>query len=157
MEPDPAFIGELRPYQKQGLGWLEFLEQFGFGGCLADDMGLGKTVQVLAHLHKRSVALKERGDISQPTLIVAPTSLIYNWQDEAKRFTPTLKVLAHVGASRMRDAKSLAKYDLIVTSYGTLRSDIEMLQSVSFDYVVLDEAQAIKNESTQSAKAVRAI
>ena len=157
LEPDPAFIGELRPYQKQGLGWLEFLEQFGFGGCLADDMGLGKTVQVLAHLHKRSVTLKERGEVSLPTLIVAPTSLIYNWQDEAKRFTPTLKVLAHVGASRMRDVKSLSKYDLIVTSYGTLRSDVEMLQSFSFDYVVLDEAQAIKNESTQSAKAVRAL
>ncbi|MEN9836137.1 MAG: hypothetical protein RL011_2330 [Pseudomonadota bacterium] len=156
-EPAPSFIGELRPYQKQGLGWLEFLDEFGFGGCLADDMGLGKTVQVLAYLHKRRLAANERDESLQPSLIVAPTSLIYNWQDEAKRFTPDLKVMAHVGASRPKDARTLRKYDVIVTSYGTMRSDIELLQSVSFDYVILDEAQAIKNETTQSAKAARAL
>ena len=156
-EPNSEFVGELRPYQKQGLGWLEFLAEFGFGGCLADDMGLGKTVQVLAFLHKRCLAARAEGKTLAPTLIVAPTSLIYNWADEAKRFVPDLKVLAHVGAARERDAKKLSRNDVIVTSYGTMRSDVDMLQLIPFDHVVLDEAQAIKNESTQSAKAARAL
>jgi len=154
-EPDSAFVGELRPYQKQGLGWLEFLDEFNFGGCLADDMGLGKTVQVLAYLHKHRRAAKKRRKKLPPTLIVAPTSLIYNWADESKRFVPDLKVCAHLGAARHRTQEELLAYDLIITSYGTMRSDIEMLAGLAFDYVVLDEAQAIKNESTQSAKAAR--
>jgi len=156
-EPQAEFVGELRPYQKQGLGWLEFLAEFGFGGCLADDMGLGKTVQVLAFLQKRCLAARAAGKHLEPTLIVAPTSLIYNWEDEAKRFVPDLKILAHVGAARERDAKRLRENDVIVTSYGTMRSDIDILQTIPFDHVVLDEAQAIKNEGTQSAKAARAL
>ncbi len=154
-EPNKAFVGELRPYQCQGLGWLEFLDEFALGGCLADDMGLGKTVQVLAHLQKRRAAAKKKKTKTQPTLIVAPTSLIHNWCDEAQRFTPDLKVIAHRGASRLREAEDLAAYDLVVTSYGTMRSDILMLSTANFDYVVLDEAQAIKNESTQVAQAAR--
>ncbi len=152
--PDPEFIGELRPYQRHGLGWLEFLDEFNFGGCLADDMGLGKTVQVLAHLQKRRRAAKKK---PPPSLIVAPTSLIHNWVDEARRFTPDLKVSAHVGATRHRSLKALAPYDIVVTSYGTMRSDVELFAGMTFDYIVLDEAQAIKNETTQSAKAARAL
>ena len=153
--PDGAFHGELRPYQCQGLGWLEFLDEFAFGGCLADDMGLGKTVQVLAHLQKRRRG--PEGKKLGPSLIVAPTSLIHNWVDEAKRFVPDLTVLAHQGQGRSREAKPLLKVDLVITSYGTLRSDVEMLSGITFDYVALDEAQAIKNETTQAAKAVRAL
>lgn len=153
-EPDKQFKGELRPYQKQGLGWLEFLDEFAFGGCLADDMGLGKTVQVLAYLQKR---VRHTADGLPPSLVVAPTSLIHNWIDEAKRFSPDLKVLAYVGANRPRDVQHLLSYHLVITSYGTMRSDIELLSSMSFDYVILDEAQAIKNESTQAAKSARAL
>ena len=153
-EPDKLFKGELRPYQKQGLGWLEFLDEFAFGGCLADDMGLGKTVQVLAYLQKR---VRHTADGLPPTLVVAPTSLIHNWIDEAKRFAPDLKVLAHVGANRPRDVQHLLSHHLVITSYGTMRSDIELLSSMSFDYVILDEAQAIKNETTQAAKSARAL
>ncbi len=153
--PTKDFVGELRPYQKQGLGWLEFLEEFNFGGCLADDMGLGKTVQVLAHLQKKRKA--HTAKTAMPSLIVAPTSLIYNWADEAAKFTPNLKVCTHVGASRRKKASELKAFDLVITSYGTMRSDVELLASVMFDYVILDEAQAIKNETTQSAKAARSL
>lgn len=156
-EPAASFVGELRPYQCQGLGWLEFLDEFAFGGILADDMGLGKTVQVLAHLQKRRAATKKKRAKSKPSLIVAPTSLIHNWVDEATRFTPDLKVCGHRGASRIRDAAEFSGYDLVVTSYGTMRSDVEMLDAVNFDYVVLDEAQAIKNQTTQVAQAARAL
>ena len=152
-----SFKGELRPYQKQGLGWLEFLDEFAFGGCLADDMGLGKTVQVLAHIQKRRLEQKALQQTLCPNLVVAPTSLIHNWVDEAQRFVPDLKVLPHMGAGRSREAQELSRYDVIVTSYGTMRSDIEMLGQMSFDYVILDEAQAIKNETTQAAKASRAL
>lgn len=180
-EPAKAFVGELRPYQRQGLGWLEFLDEFALGGCLADDMGLGKTVQVLAHLQKRrdlavaapvvaaddeakpapkrgkrkTVGAAAKSGSSVPSLIVAPTSLIHNWVDEATRFTPDLRVYAHRGASRHRDPEDFAGYDLVVTSYGTMRSDVDMLATINFDYIVLDEAQAIKNESTQVAQAAR--
>lgn len=153
-EPDKLFKGELRPYQKQGLGWLEFLDEFAFGGCLADDMGLGKTVQVLAYLQKR---VRHAAEGVPPSLVVAPTSLIHNWVDEAQRFSPDLKVLAYVGANRPRDVHQLLSYHLVITSYGTMRSDVELLSSMSFDYVILDEAQAIKNETTQAAKSARAL
>lgn len=157
-----TFKGELRPYQNQGLGWLEFLDEFAFGGCLADDMGLGKTVQVLAHLQKRRLDQKKALKSTQkdkllPNLVVAPTSLIHNWVDEAQRFVPDIKVAPHMGASRCREPAELSRFDIIVTSYGTMRSDIEMLGSMNFDYVILDEAQAIKNDTTQAAKAARAL
>jgi superfamily II DNA or RNA helicase len=146
-DPPPAFTGRLRPYQRDGLGWLQFLQQFGFGGCLADDMGLGKTVQVLALLAGRSAC--------GPTLVVAPRSVVFNWKQEAQRFTPELRVLDHTGAARPKDAAGFADANLVLTTYGTLRRDARLFAACEFDYVVLDEAQAIKNERSESAKAAR--
>ncbi len=154
LEPcrEPAgFVGELRPYQREGLGWLRFLEDFGFGGCLADDMGLGKTVQVLALFELRRH--EERARL--PSLVVVPASLVHNWVYEAARFTPGLEALAYSGPGRRVWAGELARHDLVVTTYGTLRRDIEELAEIQFDYVVLDEAQAIKNVASQTAKACR--
>jgi superfamily II DNA or RNA helicase len=144
-----AFRGELRPYQEAGLGWLAFLRRFGLGGCLADDMGLGKTVQVLAMLAGR------RGGPKRPSLAVVPKSLVWNWQQEAARFTPRLRVLAHVGAGRAATAEAFASADLVLTTYGTLRADVGLLGGIDFDYVILDEAQAIKNADSGSARAAR--
>jgi superfamily II DNA or RNA helicase len=144
-----GFEGQLRPYQEAGLGWLAFLRRFGFGGCLADDMGLGKTVQVLAMLEARRCIAK------RPSLVVMPKSLVWNWSQEAARFTPGLKVLAHVGHDRASKAASLTAADLVLTTYGTMRSDIALLREIEFDTVILDEAQAIKNAASESAKAAR--
>jgi SNF2 family DNA or RNA helicase len=152
MEPE-SFQGELREYQREGLAWLDFLREFGCGGCLADDMGLGKTVQVLAMLEERRVDGAEHG----PALVVAPRSVVFNWVDEAARFTPELKVLDYTGPGRRRGVNSLDEYDLIVTTYGVLRRDIEMLVQVPFDYAILDESQAVKNHATQASKAARAL
>lgn len=142
-----AFTGDLRPYQREALGWLRFLRDFGFGGCLADDMGLGKTVVVLAMLAGR----KGKG----PTLVVAPRSLMFNWAAEARKFVPTLRVLDHSPAGRKRATEAVEGHDLILTTYGTLRRDAGYLKDVKFDYVVLDESQAIKNATTASAKACK--
>ena len=146
---EPAgFRGVLRPYQREGLGWFEFLSQLGLGGCLADDMGLGKTVQVLALLEQR------RGSSVPASLVVAPRSLVFNWIDEAARFTPRLRVLDYTGPDR-KQRLELGGVDLVVTTYGTLRRDVLELKDRRFDYVVLDEATAIKNAASQSAKAAR--
>ena len=150
-QPD-GFVGRLRDYQREGLGWMDFLRRFSFGGCLADDMGVGKTAQVLAVLEQRRVE-RSPGAPLGPSLIVVPRSLIFNWKQEAARFTPQLRVLDYTGLGR--DSQSLADYDLILTTYGTLRRDVVQLKEVEFDYVVLDEAQAIKNAATEAAKAVR--
>lgn len=144
-----GFVGTLRDYQRDGLGWFKFLEQFSFGGCLADDMGLGKTVQVLALLESR------RNGKSKPSLVVVPRSLIFNWEQEAARFTPKLRVLTHTGSERSKQSKHFSDYDLVVTTYGTLRRDAIHFQDFEFDFVILDEAQAIKNAKTESAKAAR--
>ncbi len=149
-DPPPGFVGTLRGYQRDGLGWLEFLRRFGFGGCLADDMGLGKTVMVLAVLDAR----REQG-AKKPSLVVVPRSLVFNWKQEAARFTPTLRVLDHTGAIRRPTGDHFGDYDLVITTYGTLRRDALHFKDTEFDYVVLDEAQAIKNASTESAKAAR--
>ena len=155
-EAPPGFLGELRGYQREGLGWLHFLRDFGFGGCLADDMGLGKTVQVLALLESRRQSREREG---RPSLAVVPRSLIFNWLSEAARFTPELRVLDHTGAGRSRSgagaADLFAGCDLVLTTYGTLRRDIETLRQVEFDYAILDEAQAIKNAGSQTARTVR--
>jgi SNF2 family DNA or RNA helicase len=143
----------LRPYQAAGVSWLRFLDEFGFGGCLADDMGLGKTIQLLAFLEDR----RRRGISKRPTLVVVPRSLIFNWHQEATRFTPELRVLEYTGIHRGQLRKKLAKVDLVLTTYGTVRRDILQLKEVEFDYVVLDEAQAIKNPASQVAKATRLI
>src|SRR5450432_2605608 len=126
---------------------MEFLREFGFGGCLADDMGVGKTAQVLAALEVR------RAEACGPSLVVAPKSLMFNWRAEAAKFTPRLRVLEHTGLAR--DTALIGEHDLILTTYGTMLRDVAQLSEVEFDYVVLDEAQAIKNASTASAKAVR--
>ncbi|MFN0178397.1 MAG: SNF2-related protein [Gemmatimonadales bacterium] len=144
-----TFRGTLRGYQKEGLGWLEFLRRFGFGGCLADDMGLGKTIEVLAFLERRRLAG------APASLAVVPRSLVFNWQREAAQFTPKLRVLDHSGVSRRKSLEHLADYDLILTTYGTLRRDAEQFRQITFDSVILDEAQAIKNPASVSAKAAR--
>ena len=143
------FSGELRPYQKAGYNWMRFLRSFNFGGCLADDMGLGKTVQTLALLQ----SLKEENQ-SGASLLVMPTSLIYNWEMEAKRFTPELKVLNYTGTNREKDVTKFISYDLVISSYGIVRLDINILQGYNFDYIILDESQAIKNPSSNIAQAV---
>ncbi|MCB0496619.1 MAG: DEAD/DEAH box helicase [Cyclobacteriaceae bacterium] len=144
------FKGKLRPYQKAGYDWLQFLNQYKLGGCLADDMGLGKTVQTLALLQ----AQKEGGE-EVPSLLVMPTSLIYNWQKEAKKFTPGLKVYNYTGVNRIKDTDLFEGYDLVITSYGIIRRDLEMLKNYFFNYIILDESQAIKNPSSNISKAVR--
>jgi superfamily II DNA or RNA helicase len=149
--PAPTFAGCLRDYQKEALGWMRFLRDFGFGGCLADDMGLGKTVMVLAMLDKRRHDTRSH----TPSLIVLPRSLLFNWQTEAARFTPELRVLDFAHADRHSAAAEIARADLVLTTYGTLRRDVVMLKDQAFDYVVLDEAQAIKNANTATAKAAR--
>lgn len=161
-DPAGGFQGELRPYQRDGLGWFSFLRQFGFGGCLADDMGLGKTVQVLALLTGRSqgsgFGVQEQSNPSTgPSLVVVPRSLVFNWKQEATRFAPGLRVLDHTGIDRGRSVSHFKDYDLVLTTYGTLRRDAVFLKDVSFDYVILDEAQAVKNPASESAKAARLV
>jgi superfamily II DNA or RNA helicase len=153
LDAPASFTGELRGYQREGLGWFAFLEHFGFGGCLADDMGLGKTVQVLALLAGRRVGKKK--DDPGPSLVVVPRSLIFNWKQEAARFAPKLRVLDHTGIGRGKSTAHFGAHDLILTTYGTLRRDALLFKDVLFDHVILDEAQAIKNAETESAKAAR--
>ncbi|HMV07858.1 MAG TPA: DEAD/DEAH box helicase [Cyclobacteriaceae bacterium] len=148
--PVPAgFKGELRPYQRAGYNWLRFLNEYKLGGCLADDMGLGKTVQTLTML------LAEKEANAGPSLLIMPTSLIYNWEMEASKFTPELKVLNYTGTLRNKDVKRFEKYDVVLTSYGITRLDSELLQKFYFNYIILDESQVIKNPSSNIAKAVR--
>jgi len=147
-EPSENFKGELRAYQKLGVGWLRFLDQMGWGGCLADDMGLGKTVQTLALLQ----LLKEQGR-EGTTLIVTPKSLIFNWLREVKRFTPNLTALSYTGVKRSKYTDKLDEYDVVFSTYGTVRRDIEKLAKKDFFYVILDEGQAIKNPESQNARA----
>jgi superfamily II DNA or RNA helicase len=162
VDPLPGFVGQLRGYQRDGLGWLYFLQKFGFGGCLADDMGLGKTIQVLALLESRR-ALRAGSSPSRngsrnrpgPSLVVVPKSLVFNWKQEAARFTPNLRLLDHTGAARAKAGEHFEDYDLVITTYGTLRRDALLFKDAQFDYCILDEAQFIKNASSESAKAAR--
>jgi SNF2 family DNA or RNA helicase len=156
--PTPAtFQGTLRPYQERGLSWLHFLARLGLGGILADDMGLGKTAQTLSLLlTERSVA----GDSVLPTLLVCPMSLVSNWQKEALRFAPSLRVYVHHGGARRREDEFLAAVadaDLVITTYGTALRDLGALRDIAWGRMVCDEAQAIKNSGTRQAQAVRAI
>ena len=153
-EVEPAsFTGELRPYQRRGLSWLRFLERLGLGGCLADDMGLGKTATTLAHLVDRP----------GPHLVVCPLSVVHNWETETRRFTPSMSVTVHHGAQRHavnddddgEPAAVLAASDLVVTTYGLVTRDLDVLAEVAWSTVVLDEAQFVKNPATRSARAVR--
>ena len=154
--PTAEFRGELRGYQREGLGWLNFLQRFGFGGCLADDMGLGKTIQVLALLEsRREVRRNDEQNSPPPALVVVPRSLVFHWQEEAARFAPKLSILDHTGVTRLKPGEHFDNYDVVLTTYGTLRSDAVHFKNQRFDYCILDEAQAIKNSTTLSAKAVR--
>jgi SNF2 family DNA or RNA helicase len=147
-----GFTGRLRDYQRDGLGWMHFLRRLSFGGCLADDMGVGKTAQVLALLETRR-ELRAAGEVKRPSLVVVPKSLVFNWKEEAARFTPQLRLHDYTGLAR--EAAGFDSYDVILTTYGTLRRDALRLKDVEFDYIVLDEAQAVKNAATESSKAVR--
>jgi hypothetical protein len=149
---EPAgFVGALRPYQRRAVGWMTFLGRLGLGGCLADDMGLGKTPTTLAHLAGRA----GRG---RPSLVVCPLSVVHNWDREAARFTPLLRVGVVHGAERARgDALGgvAAACDVVITTYGTLARDLDGFAAIDWDVVVCDEAQAVKNHHTQAARAVR--
>ncbi|MEC5165127.1 SNF2 family DNA or RNA helicase [Flavobacterium sp. PL11] len=142
---------KLRDYQHHGLNWLAFLDKNQLGGCLADDMGLGKTLQTIAFLQH----LKISNPKSEPSLIIAPTSLIFNWRNEIEKFCPSLKMLTFTGASRLENKDNFTKYDLIISTYGSLLNDIEFLKDFKFNYVILDESQAIKNPNSKRYKAVR--
>jgi hypothetical protein len=152
------FAGELRGYQREGLGWLFFLQRFGFGGCLADDMGLGKTIQVLALLEARRAGRSTQGgSVRRPSLVIVPRSLVFHWKREAARFAPSLAILDHSGVARRKPGDHFEDYDLVITTYGTLARDAIHFKEQRFDYCILDEAQAIKNASTLTAKAVRLV
>ena len=153
--PTPqGFIGELRPYQQQGLAWLQFLAQTEHGGVLADDMGLGKTAQTLAHIlmEKQAGQLTER-----PVLIVAPTSLMHNWQKETEKFTPELSVLLLHGANRHDDFDKIKQHDIVLTTYPLVVRDEEILKNHQFHQIILDEAQNIKNPHSKSAQVLRSL
>lgn len=147
-----GFKGKLRNYQKEGLAWLDFVEELEMGGILADDMGLGKTIQILAFLQSRKKAKNKR-----PSLVIAPRSLVFNWLDEAERFVPGLDVVAYAGPGRTKLFKKLSGADLVVTTYGTLRTDIEKMKEIEFDVAIVDEAQGIKNPDSQAALACKMV
>ncbi|MFT5209779.1 MAG: SNF2 family DNA or RNA helicase [Flavobacterium sp.] len=161
LAPPEGFRGTLRDYQTEGLGWLVFLNDLGFGGCLADDMGLGKTIQVLALLLMQKLLMqkllmqKARTDVKRTSLIVLPRSLVFNWVEEVKKFTPALRVLEHTEAERSKSGDTFKDYDIVLTTYGVLRRDITLLKDIPFNYVILDEAQAIKNSGSLAAKSAR--
>lgn len=138
----------LRPYQASGFQWLNYLSEVQWGGILADDMGLGKTIQALSFLHY----LRQKND-KLKALVVCPTTLMYNWENEIKKFTPSLTYYIHHGGARTKETLADTNIDVIITTYGTLRSDIRQFIDVAFDYVILDESQAIKNPASKVAKA----
>ena len=147
--PD-EFKSILRNYQVSGYDWLNFLKEFSFGGILADDMGLGKTIQALALL------LNEiRNNPRKNNLIIAPTSVIFNWVREIAKFTPSLTHLLHYGTRRTKDIRRLRKFPLILTTYGHLRRDIVFLKEINFNYIIMDESQNIKNPASETSKAAR--
>ena len=158
-QPEPplpqGFQGELRPYQRRGYAWLDFMSRWGLGACLADDMGLGKTPQTLALLQRR----REEGE-QRPALVVCPTSVVGNWQREAARFAPDLSVMVHHGMGRTRGEifrEKAERQALVITTYALLPRDLECLRSVAWSGLVLDEAQNIKNWQTKQARAARAL
>jgi superfamily II DNA or RNA helicase len=161
ISPHARFQGKLRPYQVRGMSWLSFLRGLGFGACLADDMGLGKTIQTLAFVQKHFYEHSKMGKAhKRPSLLVCPTSVIGNWQREAAKFTPDLDVLVHHGNDRLRagEFRQHARQSaLVVTSYTLLYKDYDDLSSLSWDLVILDEAQNVKNADTQQAIAASSL
>ena len=175
IETPKGFKGELRDYQKAGYDWFYFLQKNNFGGCLADDMGLGKTVQTLALLQNEKETAQSNGATlngndkggqqslfqttddaitNRTSLLIVPTSLTFNWMEEARKFVPDLKILVHSGNQRQKSSTHFAAFDLVITTYGTLRNDIEFLSDYPFHYAILDESQFIKNPESKVAKAV---
>jgi len=148
IEPPEHLKNVLRPYQVAGYQWLNYLHEINWGGILADDMGLGKTVQALSFLEN----YKSRHEKIK-ALVVCPTTLIYNWENEIRKFTPSLTYHIHHGGQRSRVKDELMNYDITITTYGTLRSDIKLFVSIEFDYIILDESQAIKNPSSKVTRA----
>jgi SNF2-related domain/Helicase conserved C-terminal domain len=148
IDPPEHLKNILRPYQVHGFHWLNYLHEVNWGGILADDMGLGKTIQALSFLHHFK---QEYGKLR--ALVVCPTTLIFNWENEIKKFAPDLTYRIHHGGERLRNKEALNSYEVIITTYGTLRSDIKLLMDVPLDYVVLDESQAIKNPASKVTKA----
>lgn len=156
MTEPKGFKGTLRPYQARGVSWLAFLEQWGLGACLADDMGLGKTIQLIAFL----LHLQENDWLNDPVLLVCPTSVLGNWEKEVKRFAPKLKTLVYHGDSRPKGAsfkKTIPMKQLVITSYSLVYRDLKQLQQATWQGVVLDEAQNIKNPDAKQSKAARQI
>ncbi len=148
IQPPEHLQAVLRPYQLAGFQWLKFLNEAGWGGILADDMGLGKTIQTLTFFqHYKNTHENPR------YLVVCPTTLMFNWENEINKFTPTLTKIIHHGPKRASTVKAFADFDVIITTYGTMRSDIKIFKDINFDYVVLDESQSIKNPQSQVAKA----
>ncbi|WP_303786205.1 DEAD/DEAH box helicase [Azovibrio restrictus] len=151
VDPPRGFKLELRDYQRTGLAWLQYLREQGLAGILADDMGLGKTAQALAHL----LLEKEAGRLDKPALVVLPTSLIFNWKNEAARFAPDLKVLSLHGQERKQGFALIPEHDVVLTTYPLLWRDGELLQQHEYHLLVLDEAQTVKNSRSKSAGVVR--
>ncbi|MBT1064508.1 DEAD/DEAH box helicase [Bowmanella sp. Y26] len=153
VDPPPQLAATLRPYQLQGLSWMQFLREYGLAGILADDMGLGKTLQTIANL----CVEKQAGRLTNPALILAPTSVIFNWQNELKRFAPHLQVSLLHGPQRQQQLEKLGSADVVVTSYPLLARDIQHLQAQHWHYLVMDEAQLLKNPATRLYQAVQAL
>ncbi|PCJ64605.1 MAG: helicase SNF2 [Bacteroidetes bacterium] len=148
-KPHKLFQGTLRPYQLDGLSWLMFLKNNRFGGILADDMGLGKTVQTLAFLQK----LKHQKNLKSPRfLLIAPTSLLFNWKQEAEQFTPDIDIIIHSGAKRAKEVSEFQNTEFIITSYGLIRNDSELFQEIDFEVIMLDESQNIKNHTAKTTQ-----
>ncbi len=149
VEIPEGFTGTLRHYQQQGLNWLNFLDDFNFGGCLADDMGLGKSAQIIAFI------LSQRKKNKQNTnLLVVPTSLLFNWQQEIAKFAPSLKLFIHYGSRRANHVKDFNQYEVVITTYGSILSDARFLKEYTFNYIFLDESQLIKNPGSQRYQSV---
>jgi superfamily II DNA or RNA helicase len=153
IEPPQGLALELRPYQREGLAWLQYLREHELAGILADDMGLGKTAQTLAHL----LLEKEAGRLDRPALVVLPTSLIFNWKREAERFAPALKVLSLHGKDRAGRFQDIAASDVCLTTYPLLWRDAEILAGQEYHLLILDEAQTVKNAASRAAQTVRGL
>lgn len=155
--PPALFKGKLRKYQQEGLSWLSFLNEYAFSGILADEMGLGKTVQTLSLIQSLKSSKSKNRKLTKPVLVVAPTSVTTNWLYEARRFTPGLQALLLQGTKRKKLFSEIPEADIVITSYALLRVDRSVLEKYDFSYVILDEAQNIKNPLTSTAKAAKAI
>jgi SNF2 family DNA or RNA helicase len=168
LQPPKGLNCNMRQYQSDGLNWLNFLQTAGLGGCLADDMGLGKTIQTLAllqhnkenflaegqNLHDEELTLFENSESKLTSLIIVPASLIYNWENEIIRFVPGMKVYSYKGNQRKKSTSYFHNYDIILSSYHTIRQDIELISSFSFHYIILDESQVIKNPASMLYRTV---